>query len=186
MTKLFSKKKTCGTNGSIGRTSLSLDCCTYCYLNIKGVHAVQLCQFNLIVLVKKKWGLEENPGYRDFKSRYWKKILGTRISNPSTENRIESHYNRENFPGASRPSKTLTGVLISTHNWLSLGGGEFAVIIAEPWFFFCKVARNLKFFLTVIFFVRSLSVYLFLPFFASRGSKKGQKTPPGRLRYEAV
>ena len=41
--------------------------------------------------------LEKNPGYRYFKS--------------STENRVESLYNRENFPGASRPSKTLTGVL---------------------------------------------------------------------------
>jgi hypothetical protein len=69
----------------------------------------------------------ENPGYRDFKSRYWKKnpgcrdfkilvlekilstgisnpgtgkkLLGTEISNPSTGNRI---YNRENFSGALR------------------------------------------------------------------------------------
>ena len=31
--------------------------------------------------------LEKNPGYRNFKS--------------STENRVESLYNRENFPGAS-------------------------------------------------------------------------------------
>ena len=52
-----------------------------------------------------------------------KKIPGAGISNPGTENRIESPYNRENFPGASRPSKTLTGVLIGTGNWLSLGGG---------------------------------------------------------------
>ena len=36
---------------------------------------------------------------------------------------IEDHYNRENFPGASRPTKTLTGVLIGTENWLSLGRG---------------------------------------------------------------
>ena len=34
---------------------------------------------------------------------------------------IEDPYNRENFPGASRPTKTLTGVLIGTENWLSLG-----------------------------------------------------------------
>ncbi len=52
-----------------------------------------------------------------------KKIPGTGISNSSTENRIESSHKRENFPGASRPSKTLTGVLIGTENWLSLGGG---------------------------------------------------------------
>ena len=76
---------------------------------------------------------KKNPGYRDFKSQYWKKILGTEmskswywkkilgagISNPSTGNRI---YIRENFPGASRPSKTLTGVLIGTRNQQSLGG----------------------------------------------------------------
>ena len=56
-----------------------------------------------------------------------KKILGTGISNSSTGNRIESPHNRENFPGASCPSKSLTGVLIGTENWLSLGGEEFAV-----------------------------------------------------------
>ena len=47
--------------------------------------------------VTKKWpnsSVKKNPGYRDFKSRYWKKILDTGISNPSTGNRI---YNRENF-----------------------------------------------------------------------------------------
>tara|TARA_B110000881_G_C18207706_1_gene332752 strand:+ start:72 stop:368 length:297 start_codon:yes stop_codon:yes gene_type:complete len=27
----------------------------------------------------------KNPGYRDFKSSYWKKILGTEISNPLLE-----------------------------------------------------------------------------------------------------
>ena len=51
--------------------------------------------------------LEKNPGYGDFKS--------------STENRVESLYNRENFPGASRPSKTLTGVLRERQSGLSLG-----------------------------------------------------------------
>ena len=34
---------------------------------------------------------------------------------------------RGNIPGALRPTKTLTGVLIGTENCLSLGGGEFAV-----------------------------------------------------------
>ena len=42
---------------------------------------------------------------------------------------IEDHYNRKNFPRASRPTKTLTGVLIGTENWLSWGG-EFAVGIS--------------------------------------------------------
>ena len=37
-------------------------------------------------------------------------------------NLLESPYNRKNFPGASRPTKILTGVLIGTENWLSLGG----------------------------------------------------------------
>ena len=65
--------------------------------------------------------LEKNPGYRDFKS--------------STENRVESLYNRENFPGASRPSKTLTGVLRDPQNRLSLGGGgEFAVEAKTTYF----------------------------------------------------
>ena len=31
----------------------------------------------------------------------------------------------ENFPGASRPPKPPTGVLIGTKNWLSLEGGVF-------------------------------------------------------------
>jgi hypothetical protein len=50
--------------------------------------------------------LEKNPGYRDLKS--------------STGNHIESVYHRENFLGASRPSKTLTGVLRDLQNRLSL------------------------------------------------------------------
>jgi hypothetical protein len=73
--------------------------------------------------------LEKNPGAgisnpnTAKKSRYWKKnsgtgnkILGTGISNSSTGNRIEIPYNRENFPGASRTSKTLTGVLWDLQN----------------------------------------------------------------------
>ena len=52
-----------------------------------------------------------------------KKIPGTGISNSSTKNRIERPYNRENFPGASRPSKTLTGILRDPQNWQSLEGG---------------------------------------------------------------
>ena len=95
--------------------------------------------------------IRENPGYQDFKYRYWKKNPGYRDfkipvleknpgcrdfkilvleKNPgywylksSTENRVESLYNRENFPGASRPSKTLSGVLRDPQNRLSLGGG---------------------------------------------------------------
>ena len=56
---------------------------------------------------------KKNPEHRNLKSRHWKKNPGYGISNPSTGNRIS---NRENFPGASRPSKTLTSVLIGTRN----------------------------------------------------------------------
>ena len=43
--------------------------------------------------------------------------------------------------------------------------------------FFCKIASIRKFFLTVIFFVRSLSVYLFLPFSPLEGPKRAKKHP---------
>ena len=65
---------------------------------------------------------KKNPGYRDSKILVLEKNLGYRDFKSSTENRVESLYNRENFPGASRPSKTLTGVLIGAQN-LSLGVG---------------------------------------------------------------
>ena len=46
--------------------------------------------------------------------------------------RVRGHpsaHNRGNFPSALGPTKTLTGVVIGTKNWLSLRGGEeFAVI----------------------------------------------------------
>jgi hypothetical protein len=62
---------------------------------------------------------KKNPGQRDFKS------LGTGILNSLTGNRI---YNRENFPGASRPSKTLTGVLQDPQSGLSLGGSLLYIL----------------------------------------------------------
>ena len=71
--------------------------------------------------------MRENPGYRDFKIPVLEKNPGYRYFKSSTENRVESLYNRENFPGASRPSKTLTGVLRERQSELSLWGGEFAV-----------------------------------------------------------
>jgi hypothetical protein len=46
------------------------------------------------------------------------------FKNPKMK-RITLSHSGENFPGASRPTKTLTGVLIGTDNWLSWG--EFAV-----------------------------------------------------------
>ena len=81
---------------------------------------------------------KKNPGQRDFKS------LGTGILNSLTGNRI---YNRENFPGASRPSKTLNGVLQDPQSGLSLGG-EFAVHFTSLVFrkFCCKIysVQNFK------------------------------------------
>ena len=83
---------------------------------------------------------KKNSGpYRDFKSQDWKKIpMPDRPNNSRPPecymylvSRIERPYNRENFPGASRPSKTLTGVLIGTENWLSLGGGRLLYIIPQ-------------------------------------------------------
>ena len=76
---------------------------------------------------KKILVLEKNPGYRDFKILVLEKNPGYRYFKSSTENRVESLYNRENFPGASRPSKILTGVLRDPKNRLSLGG-DFAVL----------------------------------------------------------
>ena len=66
--------------------------------------------------------LEKNPGYRDFKILVLEKNSGYRDFKASTENRVESLCNRENFPGASRPSKTLTGVLRDPQSGSSLGG----------------------------------------------------------------
>jgi hypothetical protein len=57
----------------------------------------------------------KNPGYRDFLPKK-KKIPGTGIC-------------RENFSGASRPIKTLSGILMGGALMASLGGGgEFAVL----------------------------------------------------------
>jgi hypothetical protein len=66
----------------------------------------------------------------------WKKIPCVGISNPGTEEKIPAHgisnpstgrpykksYNRENFQGASPPSKTLKCVLIRSGKVMSFGG----------------------------------------------------------------
>ena len=94
--------------------------------------------------------LEKNSGYRDFKIMVLEKNPGYRDFKSSTENRVESLYNRENFPGASRPSKTLTGVLRERQSGLSLGGGGFAVgfCLSVKKDFFCAVLRSFLFFLS--------------------------------------
>ena len=67
--------------------------------------------------------LEKNPGYQDFKIPALEKNHGYRDFKSSTDSSVESLYNKENFPGASRPSKTFTGFLRERQSGLSLGGG---------------------------------------------------------------
>ena len=118
MTKLRSKKKPVGQLVLIGRTSLSLG------KKIPGTGILNHGTGKNIpgAGISNPGTAKQIPGAGTSNPGTGKKILGTGISNSSTENLIESPYNRENFPGASRPSKTLTGVLIGTENWLSLGG----------------------------------------------------------------
>ena len=70
--------------------------------------------------------LEKNSGYQDFKIMVLEKNPGYRDFKSTTENRVESLCNRENIPGASRPSKPLP----VSYETLKTGcpwGGEFAV-----------------------------------------------------------
>ncbi len=57
------------------------------------------------------------------------------------------------------------------------------LIIVQPWFFSYKIASIRTFFLTVIFFVRSLSVYLFFAIFRFSRVQKGPKNTPRSTKF---